>query len=122
MSWWNSDECQAKLFEMDARRGGQWRFGTQQGNLNVNGVSQFSCQGEVLEFDPPLVLAHTWIANWLERREMWGTRMSRQSAEALRWGWLALRATPRPQDDGLAFDSRSGTRFAFCCWNGLGVG
>jgi len=64
MLWWNSDECQTKLFEMDARRGGQWRFATKNSSLNVNGVTQFSCQGEVLEFDPPRLLAYTWIANW----------------------------------------------------------
>jgi uncharacterized protein YndB with AHSA1/START domain len=64
MQWWNSEECTTKFFEMDARRGGQWRFGTENSTLNVNGVSQFSCQGEVLEFDPPRLLAYTWIANW----------------------------------------------------------
>ncbi len=64
MLWWNSDECQTKLFEMDARRGGQWRFATKNSSLNVNGVTQFSCEGEVLEFDPPRLLVYTWIANW----------------------------------------------------------
>jgi uncharacterized protein YndB with AHSA1/START domain len=62
--WWNSDECQTEFFEMDARPGGKWRFGTKNSKLNVNGVSQFFCQGEVLEFDPPRLLAYTWIANW----------------------------------------------------------
>ena len=64
MRWWNSDECQAEFFEMDARRGGQWRFGTRSSKINVNGVNQFFCQGEVLEYDPPRLLAYTWIANW----------------------------------------------------------
>ena len=49
---------------MDTRPGGKWRFGTRKTNLNVNGVNQFFCEGEVLEFDPPRVLAYTWIANW----------------------------------------------------------
>ena len=62
--WWNSDECQTEFFGMDTRPGGQWRFGTRKSNLNVNGVNQFFCQGEVLEFDPPRVLAYTWVANW----------------------------------------------------------
>jgi uncharacterized protein YndB with AHSA1/START domain len=35
--------------------------------MNVNGVSKFHCEGEVLECDPPRVLAYTWIANWHER-------------------------------------------------------
>jgi len=64
MLWWNSEECQMEFFEMDARRGGKWRFGTKKSALNVNGVSRFFCQGEVLEFDPPRVLAYSWIANW----------------------------------------------------------
>ena len=64
MQWWNSDECTTEFFEMDARRGGRWRFGTRNSKLNVNGVSQFSCQGEVLEYAPPRLLAYTWIANW----------------------------------------------------------
>jgi uncharacterized protein YndB with AHSA1/START domain len=62
--WWNSEECTTEFFEMDARSGGQWRFGTKKTNLNINGVSQFFCEGEVLEFDPPRLLAYTWIANW----------------------------------------------------------
>jgi uncharacterized protein YndB with AHSA1/START domain len=64
MRWWNSDECQTEFFEMDTRPGGHWRFGTKQSTLTVNGVNQFFCQGKVLEFDPPRVLAYTWVANW----------------------------------------------------------
>jgi uncharacterized protein YndB with AHSA1/START domain len=64
MSWWNSEECQTELFEMDPRPGGKWRFVTKKTKLNINGMSQFFCDGEVLEFDPPRVLAYTWIANW----------------------------------------------------------
>lgn len=64
MKWWNSEECTTEFFEMDTRRGGQWRFGTKKSKLDVNGVNQFFCEGEVLEFDPPRLLAYTWIANW----------------------------------------------------------
>jgi uncharacterized protein YndB with AHSA1/START domain len=35
--------------------------------MNVNGISKFHCDGEVLEYDPPRVLAYSWIANWHER-------------------------------------------------------
>jgi len=62
--WWNSDECQTEFFEMDPRPGGKWRFGTRKAKLNVNGVNQFFCEGEVLEFYPPRLLAYTWVANW----------------------------------------------------------
>jgi uncharacterized protein YndB with AHSA1/START domain len=64
MRWWNSEDCQNEFFEMDARPGGRWRFGTKKTELNINGVSQFSCDGEVLECDPPRLLAYSWIANW----------------------------------------------------------
>src|SRR5882757_3195180 len=64
MIWWNNKECPLKTFEMDARPRGKWRFSTIQTSINVNGVSQFDCDGEILEFDPPRVLAYTWITNW----------------------------------------------------------
>jgi uncharacterized protein YndB with AHSA1/START domain len=49
---------------MDARPGGTWRFSATQAGKNINGVTEFKCSGEILEFDPPRVLAYTWIANW----------------------------------------------------------
>ena len=64
MRWWNSEECTTEFFEMDTRPGGQWRFGTKKSKLNVNAVNRFSCHGEVLECDPPHLLAYTWISNW----------------------------------------------------------
>jgi uncharacterized protein YndB with AHSA1/START domain len=27
-------------------------------------VSEFECHGEIVEYDPPRVLAYTWLANW----------------------------------------------------------
>jgi uncharacterized protein YndB with AHSA1/START domain len=66
MQWWNSEQCPIDSFTMDARRGGRWTYDTRQSTLNVNGVSRFHCEGEVLEYDPPRVLAYTWIANWHE--------------------------------------------------------
>jgi uncharacterized protein YndB with AHSA1/START domain len=62
--WWNNKDCRLKTFEMDARRGGKWGFSTVETSLNINGVSQFECAGEILEFDPPRVLAYTWVSNW----------------------------------------------------------
>ena len=49
---------------MDPRPGGKWRFGTKKTKLNVNGMNQFLCEGEVHEFYPPRLLAYTWVANW----------------------------------------------------------
>ena len=66
MIWWTSDECQIESFSMEPKRGGRWRYDSKQSALNVNGVSKFHCDGEVLEYDPPRLLAYTWIANWHE--------------------------------------------------------
>jgi len=62
--WWTSKECPIESFAFDARLGGRWSYDTGHGSATVNGVSQFHCEGEVLEFDPPSRLAYSWIANW----------------------------------------------------------
>jgi uncharacterized protein YndB with AHSA1/START domain len=49
---------------MDARKGGNYSYATKKGNFSVNGVNEFKCYGEILEIDPPRLLAYTWIANW----------------------------------------------------------
>ena len=36
----------------------------QKGSIVVNGVREFECHGEILEYDPPRLLVYTWIANW----------------------------------------------------------
>ena len=66
--WWNNKDSRLKTFEMDARRGGKWSMATHQTAMNINGVSQFSCGGEILEFDPPRLLVYTWIANWHDQK------------------------------------------------------
>jgi uncharacterized protein YndB with AHSA1/START domain len=67
LRWWTSDTCQIESFSMDARVGGRWTYDTKSSQLNVNGVAKFHCEGEVLEYEPPRVLAYTWIANWHEK-------------------------------------------------------
>jgi uncharacterized protein YndB with AHSA1/START domain len=67
MQWWTGENCQIEAFALDPRKGGRWRYDSRQSKLNVNGVSKFHCDGEVLEYDPPRVLAYTWIANWHDR-------------------------------------------------------
>ena len=62
--WWTDGACPIKLFEMDARPGGRWRFLTQAGDIEVNGVRAFEAHGEILEYMPPRMLVYTWIANW----------------------------------------------------------
>jgi uncharacterized protein YndB with AHSA1/START domain len=53
---------------MDARPGGKWRYerNDPSGKIVVNGVSHFHAHGEITEFDPPRVLAYTWLGNWHE--------------------------------------------------------
>lgn len=67
MQWWSGGSCQIEAFSLDPRPGGRWCYDTRQSELNVNGVSKFHCDGEVLEYEPPRVLSYTWIANWHER-------------------------------------------------------
>jgi len=67
MRWWGAEgPCKAKLWEMDSRVGGSWRFEAADptGKIVINGVSDFKASGEILEYDPPRLLAYTWIANW----------------------------------------------------------
>jgi len=67
MHWWGEKgACSAKLWELDARVGGRWRFeaADSNGGRVINGVSSFKANGEIVEYDPPRVLAYTWIANW----------------------------------------------------------
>ena len=62
--WFTNPECPSKVWEMDARVHGTYRYATDKGSITVNGVNQFECHGEILECDPPRVLVYTWIANW----------------------------------------------------------
>ena len=64
MQWWTSEHCGIEGFEMERTVGGRWRYDSKEGTINVNGVTKFHCEGEVLEYDPPRQLAYTWIANW----------------------------------------------------------
>jgi len=62
--WFTNVSCPIHLWEMDARPGGRYRYTTEKGTVVVNNVSEFECHGEILEYDPPRLLAYTWIANW----------------------------------------------------------
>ena len=64
--WFTSPECPVKFWKMDARPGGQYSYETEKGtgSVVVNGVCEFECHGEIVEYDPPRALAYTWIGNW----------------------------------------------------------
>lgn len=62
--WFTNPECPQKFWKMDARLGGRYSYATEQGSIVVNNVREFKCEGEIIEYDPPRVLAYTWIGNW----------------------------------------------------------
>jgi uncharacterized protein YndB with AHSA1/START domain len=62
--WFTDASCPVQFWKMDARPGGSYSYATEKSNIVVNGVSEFKCCGEILEFDPPRLLVYTWIANW----------------------------------------------------------
>jgi uncharacterized protein YndB with AHSA1/START domain len=64
MRWFTDPACPVEVWDMDARLGGRYRYKTAKGTIVVNSVSEFECHGEIMEFDPPRVLAYSWIANW----------------------------------------------------------
>jgi len=68
LRWWSDEACRAGLWEFEARRGGRWRFKTAHSGKAINGVTDFEASGEILEFDPPRLMAYTWIANWHDDR------------------------------------------------------
>ena len=65
MRWFTNESCPVKYWKMDARKGGSYSYATVQSTtVAVNGVNEFECGGEILEFDPPQLLVYTWVANW----------------------------------------------------------
>jgi uncharacterized protein YndB with AHSA1/START domain len=76
LRWFTDASCPVKFWNMDARKGGSYTYATEKSTIAVNGVIQFECQGEILEFDPPRLLAYTWIANW---------HMDKQRKTIVRW-------------------------------------
>lgn len=69
--WFSGDaSCPVKFWKLDPRKGGQYHYHTGEATHAVNGVTEFDCQGEILEFDPPRVLAYTWIGNWHDDKQL----------------------------------------------------
>ncbi|HXZ33764.1 MAG TPA: SRPBCC domain-containing protein [Terriglobales bacterium] len=64
--WGNSPNFEFKIWEMDARRGGKWRFLCREtsGKANAYGVQELDHWGEIIEIDPPRLLVYTWITNF----------------------------------------------------------
>jgi uncharacterized protein YndB with AHSA1/START domain len=62
--WFKDASCPLKFWRMEARLGGHYSYETEVGRYQINGVTEFKCHGEILEFDPPRLLVYTWISNW----------------------------------------------------------
>jgi len=62
--WFTNESCPVKFWKMDARLGGSYSYASENSKIVVNGVSEFRCQGEILQFDPPRLLVYTWVSNW----------------------------------------------------------
>lgn len=67
--WFGDPSCPPKFWTMDARRGGSYSYATEKSATTINGVNEFKCHGEILEFDPPRLLVYTWIANWHDDKQ-----------------------------------------------------
>jgi uncharacterized protein YndB with AHSA1/START domain len=64
MRWFTDSGHPIHRWEMDARRGGSYRYFTDPTTAAAHNAQAFTCHGEILEFDPPRLLVYTWIADW----------------------------------------------------------
>jgi uncharacterized protein YndB with AHSA1/START domain len=78
--WWISPICDETFWNMDPRPGGKWGFATTPASQSINGVNEFQCRGEILEYVPPRLLVYTWIANWNDKPD---------SITVVRWDLIA---------------------------------
>jgi uncharacterized protein YndB with AHSA1/START domain len=66
--WWDGSDgpCRVKVWEFEPRIGGRHRHVAfdPTGQKQLNGMSEWEVQGEIVEFDPPRALAYTWVANF----------------------------------------------------------
>jgi uncharacterized protein YndB with AHSA1/START domain len=61
--WWGQkDGYHLKEFNLDARVGGKWSTSGQSVNMGL-----YKIEGEILELDPPRLLAYTWLSSWMPK-------------------------------------------------------
>ncbi|MFZ0770001.1 MAG: SRPBCC domain-containing protein [Candidatus Sulfotelmatobacter sp.] len=63
LQWGSNDAFGMTFWEMDVRLGGKWRFISKE-RTGAGAGKEYDHHGEILEFDPPRVLAYSWFANW----------------------------------------------------------
>jgi uncharacterized protein YndB with AHSA1/START domain len=67
LQWGTNEAFQMTFWEMDARPGGRWRFTSKErSGKTPAALTGYDHHGEVLEIDPPRLLAYSWFANWHE--------------------------------------------------------
>jgi uncharacterized protein YndB with AHSA1/START domain len=100
MCWFTDASCPVKFWRMDPRRGGSYSYATKKGKVEVNGVSEFECHGEITEIDPPRLLVYTWIANW---------HLDKERKTVVRWELTATATGThvKVKHSGLAVDPAS---------------
>jgi len=52
------------IYESEPRVGGRWFFEMDCSKNPYHGVTRIRHEGQFLEFDPPRLLVHTWLANF----------------------------------------------------------
>jgi uncharacterized protein YndB with AHSA1/START domain len=62
--WFSGGACAAKFWRMDPRLGGSYSYTTNPSGIPTNDASESNCHGEIIEFDPPRLLAYTWFGSW----------------------------------------------------------
>jgi uncharacterized protein YndB with AHSA1/START domain len=65
LQWGKSDAFEMTSWEMDARPGGKWRF-ISKARTGPGAGMELDHHGEILEIDPPRLLAYSWYASWHE--------------------------------------------------------
>ena len=65
--WWRSPICETTAWKMDPRPGGKWGFETSPASQSINGVNEYKCHGEILDYVPGRYLVYTWSANWNDK-------------------------------------------------------
>jgi uncharacterized protein YndB with AHSA1/START domain len=65
LQWGSNDAYEMTYWEMDARPGGKWRFVSRQREAGA-AAPDLDHYGEILEIDPPRLLAYSWFASWHE--------------------------------------------------------
>ncbi|MGB8916396.1 MAG: SRPBCC domain-containing protein [Candidatus Sulfotelmatobacter sp.] len=63
LQWGKSEAFEMTLWEMDARPGGKWRF-ISKPRTGDAAAPDLDHHGEILEIDPPRLLAYSWYASW----------------------------------------------------------